>query len=101
MSWLSIITLIFQFGPGLFEAIAALISAIRSKNADAGKAAVTNVTEIAAHVVAELKARNDMSEDVKREQAWQQIQYSAKTVGILLSESECRALAELAYQKAK
>jgi hypothetical protein len=101
MNWLSIVALVLQYGPGLFQALAALIGAIRSKNVGAGSDAVTQANAIALRVVLSLKARNDMTDAEKREQAWKDVQFGARSIGVTLSESESRTLAELAYQDAK
>ena len=85
----------------LFQALRSLVDAIRNRNSDKGKAAVGESMQIALDVTLGLRARGDLSEEAKREQAWKDIQYAAKVVGIELTESQARTLAELAYQKAR
>lgn len=101
MAWLRIVALILQYGPALFEALAAMLAAIRAKNVEAGKAAVSRASQIALDIVASLKARSDLTDAQKRERAWHDIQIGSKMIGVELSESESRSLAELSYQKLK
>lgn len=101
MGWLAVVTLIFQYGPSLFEAIKSLIDAIRSKNTDSGTAAVSRAAGVAMDVVVSLKTRSDLTDAQKREQAWKDVQMGAKLMGVTLSESESRTLAELTLQKVK
>lgn len=101
MGWLSWLSLVVRYGPALFEALLALIEAIRAKNATEGKAAVSKAANIALDIVRSLKSRSDLTDEQKREQAWHDIQMGAKMINVELSESESRALAELSYQKLK
>ena len=101
MNWLGIIALIFQYGPELFRALAALFTAIKTKNASQGATAVSQTAKIAEQVVLSLASRNDMTNDQKREQAWKDVQAAGASFGITISESEARTVAELALQKVK
>lgn len=101
MGWLAIIGLVFQYGPQLIEAIGALITAIRSKNLTAGKAAITQASDLASKIVISLQSRSNMTNEAKREQAVSDLLMGAKMTGITLSESEARTLVELALQQAK
>lgn len=98
MNWLAIVALVFQYGPSLFQALAALFTAIKTRNAAHGADAVSKGAEIAKRVVASLDARTGMTNDQKREQAWRDVMEATRSIGITLSESESRALAELALQ---
>jgi hypothetical protein len=98
VNWLSIIALILQYGPGLFQALAALFTAIKEKNASHGADAVSKGADIARDVIASLDARSDMTNDQKRETAWQDIIILGRNIGLKLTESQARTLAELALQ---
>lgn len=75
--------------------------AIKSKNTSQGATAVSQTAQIAEQVIASLAARNDMTTDQKREQAWKDIVAGGSALGISIGESEARTLSELSYQKVK
>lgn len=98
MNWLAIVALIFQYGPELFRALAALFTAIKARNATQGADAVSKGAEIAKQVIVSLDSRTGMTNDQKREQAWRDVVAGGKAIGVTISESEARTLAELALQ---
>jgi len=98
MNWLAIVAMVFQYGPSLFQALAALFAAIKAKNVTQGADAVSKGAQIAKQVVVSLDSRTGMTNEQKRDQAWRDVVAGGKAVGITISESEARTLAELALQ---
>lgn len=100
-AWWSLVLLLIQYAPRIIEAVKALVDAIRSRNVSEGRDAVDRSFVIAQDMVRSLRSRGDLTDAQKREQAWKDIQMGAKIVGIDLTESDSRTLAELAYKQIK
>ncbi len=100
VNWLTIISMIFTYGPQIIAAVKSLIDAILKKNVNQGKTAIGTVTDLAGQIVRSLQARNDMTNDQKREAAWIDLVMAAKLNGIVLSETNARTLVQMAYQDA-
>lgn len=98
MAWWTIVSLIFTYGPKLIVALVSLIESIKKKNPDQGHEAVTATATLAAEIVTALMTRSDLTNAQKREQAWLDLVYGAKLKGYVISESNARTAAELAYQ---
>lgn len=98
MGWFAIIAAIIQYGPEIIAMVKTLIDAIRSKNAAKGASAVSEAGNLATQIVASLNARNDMTNDQKREQAFKDLITGMQGFGVTLSETNARTLTQLAYQ---
>jgi len=96
--WFSILMLVFQYGPELISWAKTLIDAIKEKNPDKGKSAVSEAAKMAADIVRSYQDRTDMGNDVKRELAWQDLVFQMSNVGVALSETNARTLVQAAYQ---
>jgi len=98
MNWLAIVALVFQYGPQLIVGIKALVDAIREKNPTKGADAVSGAADLAKQIVVSLQGRSDLSNDQKREQAWEDLIAAMASQGTTLSETNARTLTQVQYQ---
>ena len=97
-NWFQIVMLVIQYAPQVIQWVATLVTAIRTKNPQAGKDVIQQSMDIAAKIVEQMNSRPDMTNEDKRERAWRQLVAAMAAVGVTLSETNARTLVQAAYQ---